>query len=87
MATLYINRMQWTSSSRFNNSTNWHEFFSTFPVINIATNLFTEKFLGFAQLSIPNQTITVRPDDKLWYNSKIVTGSQKRNRLTTKIKY
>ena len=36
-----------------------------------ACNLFTNTFLNFVKESIPSKYITVRPNDKPWYDSEI----------------
>ena len=50
-----------------------------------AAKSFTEKLLSFAHICIPNKIVTVRPNDKPWYDSKIREASRKRHRLKTKL--
>ena len=49
-----------------------------------AAKSFTEKLLSFAHICIPNKIVTVRPNDKPWYDSKIRVASRKRDRLKNK---
>ena len=43
--------------------------------------LFTNVFIEFAKLCIPNKSIVVREDDKPWYDSEIRRNSRERDRL------
>ena len=52
--------------------------------VNEASSLFTNIFIEFAKLCIPNKTIVVREDDKPWYDSEIRRNSRKRDRLKKK---
>ena len=52
--------------------------------VNEASSLFTNIFIAFAKLCIPNKTIVVREDDKPWYDSEIRRNSRKRDRLKKK---
>ena len=49
--------------------------------VSEASILFTNVFIKFAKLCIPNKTIVVREDDKPWYDSEIRRNSRKRDRL------
>ena len=49
--------------------------------VNEVSSLFTNVFIEFAKLCIPNKTIVVREDDKPWYDSEIRRNSRKRDRL------
>ena len=49
--------------------------------VSEASNLFTNVFIEFAKLCIPNKTIVVREDDKPWYDSEIRRKLRKRDRL------
>ena len=49
-----------------------------------ACNLFTNTFLNFVKESIPSKYITVRPNDKPWYDSEIRHFSRVRDRLKRK---
>ena len=49
--------------------------------VSEASILFTNVFIEFAKLCIPNKTIVVREDDKPWYDSEIRRNSRKRDRL------
>ena len=46
-----------------------------------AYNLFTNTFLNFVKESILSKYITVRPNDKPWYDSEIRHFSRVRDRL------
>ena len=49
--------------------------------INEACRLFTNTFIDFVKECIPSKTITVRPDDKPWFDSKIRKFCRLRDRL------
>ena len=49
--------------------------------VNEASSLFTNVFIEFAKLCIPNKTIVVREDNKPWYDSEIRRNSRKRDRM------
>ena len=49
--------------------------------VNEASSLFTNVFIEFAKLCIPNKTIVVREDDKPRYDSEIRRNSRKRDRM------
>ena len=65
-------------------SVNWENFFFMSNDVNTAAKSFTEKLLSFAHICIPNKIVTVRPNDKPWYDSKIRIASRKRDRLKNK---
>ena len=65
-------------------SVNWENFFFMSKDVNTAAKSFTEKLLSFAHICIPNKIVTVRPNDKPWYDSKIRIASRKRDRLKNK---
>ena len=68
------------------NTENWN--FITMMSIEDATTLFTVKLLELMKLCIPFKLVTVRPNDKPWYDSMIRTFSRKRDRLkATAIKH
>jgi len=58
--------------------TNW-EFFHDANV-NEATVMFTNKLIELMKLCIPNKLVTVRPNDKPWYDSCIRRSARKRDR-------
>ena len=45
--------------------------------VSEASILFTNAFIEFAKLYIPNKTIVVQEDDKPWYDSEIRRNSRK----------
>lgn len=49
-----------------------------------ACNTFTNTFLDIAKSCIPSKFITVRSDDKPWYDNEIRRFSRKRDRLKSK---
>ena len=52
--------------------------------VHEASYLFNDTFLEMVKTFIPSNKITVRPDDKPWYNSEIRRTSRKRDRLKSK---
>ena len=58
--------------------TNWE--FIHDSNVNEATVMFTNKLIELMKLCIPNKLVTVRPNDKPWYDSSIRTMARKRDR-------
>ncbi len=54
------------------------------PNLDEATILFTDTFIDLAKQCIPCSEVTIRPNDKPWYNSEIRHTSKLRNRLRKK---
>lgn len=52
--------------------------------VHEATYLFNNIFMEMIKSCIPSKAVTVRPDDKPWYNSEIRTTSRKRDRMKHK---
>ncbi len=52
--------------------------------IDDAVTLFTNIFIELIKQCIPSSEVTIRPDDKPWYNSEIRHTSKHRNRLRKK---
>ena len=52
--------------------------------VNDSCELFTDKFMEFVNLSIPHKDVTIRPNDKPWYDSEIRRHSGKRDRQRQK---
>ena len=52
--------------------------------VNDCCTLFTNKFMEFVNESIPHKDVTIRPNDKPWYDSEIRKKSKKRDRLKSK---
>lgn len=48
--------------------------------VNISCKLFTETFLKFIHDCIPHKEVTIRPNDKPWYDSQIRTTTRQRDR-------
>ena len=63
-------------------NTNW-DFINSVPV-NDACTKFTDLILKFMNECIPSKDVTIRPNDKPWYNSEIRLYSRKRDRQRTK---
>ena len=49
--------------------------------IDEACDFFTKQFLTFIDACIPSQKVTIRPDDKPWFNGELRTLCRKRDRL------
>ena len=49
--------------------------------IDEACDFFTKQFLTFIDVCIPSQKVTIRPDDKPWFNGELRTLCRKRDRL------
>ena len=64
---------------------NWEECF-TDDNIETATEMWTNKLLNIAKQTIPNKEVTVRPDDKPWYNNMLRRLCRKKERLHKKAK-
>ncbi|KAK3087860.1 hypothetical protein FSP39_011626 [Pinctada imbricata] len=65
---------------------NWNAFFGNTSDIDEACELFTEKFMSFARECIPTKMITVRKNDKPWFNSQLRHEIRIRDRLWKKAK-
>jgi hypothetical protein len=61
------------------NNANWD--FITNTNVDESTKLFTTQFIELAKRCIPYILVTIRPNDKPWYDSLIRTFTRKRNRL------
>ena len=49
-------------------------------IVEYACKIFTDTLLNFLNSCIPNKEVTIRPNDKPWYDSEIRTLSRKRDR-------
>ena len=49
--------------------------------VNDCFTLFTNKFMEFVNESIPHKDVTIRQNDKPWYDSEIRKNSRKRDRF------
>ena len=49
--------------------------------IDDACDLFTNTFLDFVKMCIPSRKVTIRPNDKPWFNNEIRKFCRKRDRL------
>ena len=52
--------------------------------VNDSCTLFTNKFMDFVNECIPHKDVTIRPNDKPWYDSEIRKYSRKRDRQKSK---
>ena len=68
--------------NRLISSTDW-EFLKNDSLDNACEN-FTSVFINLAKECIPCKEVTIRPNDKPWYDSEIRTASRKRDRLRNK---
>ena len=60
-------------------SFNWDVLFN--GTVDEACELFTKQFLTLIDACIPSQKVTIRPDDKPWFNGELRTLCRKRDRL------
>ena len=51
--------------------TDWESIISEQPTVDIACKLFTGKFMEIAHKCIGTNTVTIRPNDKIWMTSEI----------------
>jgi len=47
---------------------------------NLATRTFTNIFMTMVKQCIPNYLVTIRTDDKPWYNNELRKNSRQRDR-------
>ena len=59
----------------------WEGFLLSSENIDEMSIKFTNNFIKFAQIYIPVKTITIRPNDKPWFNSSIRNTVRVRDRL------
>jgi hypothetical protein len=52
--------------------------------MNIACTNFTKAFLDISELCIPKREVTIRSNDKIWFDSILRKEIRKRNRLRKK---
>jgi hypothetical protein len=65
-----------------------YHFYLTFSSENIdeMSIKFTNKFIEFVKMYIPVKIITIRPNDKPWFNSSIRRAMRIRDRLHKQVK-
>ena len=63
-------------------TTDWSFLYN--DTVDIAAKRFTSKFLELAKECIPTSLVTIRPNDKAWYNSDIRKISRHRDRQKSK---
>lgn len=62
-------------------STDWEEIIESDADVNTSCSKFVEKFINIAKLYIPVREVTIRDDDKVWYDSELRRETRKRDRL------
>ena len=61
--------------------TDWENVIDAEIDINSACSNFTKTFLNIAKTCIPTREVTIRSDDKVWFDSDLRRESRKRDRL------
>jgi hypothetical protein len=61
--------------------TNWETLINDEPDVNNACSNFTNVFLTIAKEYIPTREVTIRTDDKMWFDSNLHRESRRRDRL------
>jgi hypothetical protein len=61
--------------------TNWETLINDEPDVNNACSNFTNVFLTIAKECIPTREVTIRTDDKMWFDSNLHRESRRRDRL------
>jgi hypothetical protein len=61
--------------------TDWENVIDAEIDINSACSNFTKTFLNIAKTCIPTREVTIRSDDKVWFDSNLRRESRKRDRL------
>ncbi|PJE78013.1 hypothetical protein CI610_03058 [invertebrate metagenome] len=61
--------------------TDWVDFFANANSPDDMCNLFTTRYLDIARECIPTRTVTIRSNDKPWFDSTLRKEIRKRNRL------
>ena len=61
--------------------TDWENVIDAEVDINSACSNFTKSFLNIAKTCIPTREVTIRSDDKVWFDSDLRRESCKRDRL------
>ncbi|CAG2216248.1 unnamed protein product [Mytilus edulis] len=61
--------------------TNWEFLISDASDVHVAATNFTNSFLNIASECIPTREVTIRCDDKVWYDSNLRRETRKRDRL------
>ena len=61
--------------------TDWENVIDAEVDINSACSNFTKTFLNIAKTCIPTREVTIRSDDKVWFDSNLRRESRKRDRL------
>lgn len=61
--------------------TNWEHLIDSEPDINLSCSKFADRFLKIARSNIPTKQVTIRNDDKVWYDSELRRESRIRDRL------
>jgi hypothetical protein len=61
--------------------TNWEKLINDELDVNNACSNFTDAFLTIAKECIPTREVTIRTDDKMWFDSNLRRESRRRDRL------
>jgi hypothetical protein len=63
---------------------NWEILIQNECDMNIACTNFTKAFLNISELCIPKREVTIRSNDKIWFDSILRKEIRKRDRLLKK---
>ena len=63
---------------------NWNELLSNLEDVDVMCETFTKTILGIAKECIPTKTVTIRGNDKPWFNGQIRKEIRIRDRLRKK---
>jgi hypothetical protein len=61
--------------------TNWEKLINDELDVNNACSNFTDAFLTIAKECIPTRVVTIRTDDKMWFDSNLRRESRRRDKL------
>lgn len=62
----------------------WDGFLLSSEIIDDMSTKFTNKYIEFAKMYIPDKTITIRPNGKSWFNSSIISYDKNGNDVFNK---
>lgn len=65
-------------------NTDWNAIITEQPDVDTACESFTKTFMDIAQVCIPTNVVTIRPNDKVWMTSELRREIRKRDRLRKK---
>ena len=64
---------------------NWNALLSNLEDVDVMCETFTKTILGIAKECIPTKTVTIRGNDKPWFNGQIRKEIRIRDRLSKKV--